>query len=550
MFRVLPTIRIGALVLAAALSSGAPAADPVVEGRIADLVSGRAGAPLRDVAPLRDPSWLAQVYAPAAPGPIWFTNGGTPPAVAAALRELRGAARHGLDAAPYDTAALRQAVAAASAADATPEAVARADVALTSAVLQFLSDLRFGRVRPQEVEPHFRVEAKHAGFVTALRSAVAHDRLATLVAATEPALALYGRLVLLLAHYRGLAAQASIVLPGLPPLTTKIVAGDRYAGSGLLHDLLVRLGDLPADGARPEGDRYDADLAAGVRRFQSRHGLDADGVLGKQTLAALNVPLATRVAQIELSLERLRWLPELAAGPAIVVNIPSFRLWAFGDAADTQTATLSMPVIVGQAVRNETPVFVGMMRAVEFSPYWNVPRNILHNELLPRLARDPGHLQREDMELVSTRGGDAVRTVGAEGLAALRKGDLRLRQRPGTKNALGGVKFVLPNTMEIYVHGTPARQLFGQTRRDFSHGCIRVRDPEALAAFVLQGLPEWTPATIATAMGSGKNRTVALPRSIPVIVFYTTALVDRAGPALFLPDVYGHDTKLAAVLRN
>jgi murein L,D-transpeptidase YcbB/YkuD len=468
----------------------------------------------------------------------------------AALRELQGAAQHGLVADDYDTAALRQAVAAASAAGASPDVVARADVALTSAVLRFLADLRFGRVRPQEVEPHFRAQAKDAGFVTALRSAVAYDRLGALVAATEPAFALYGRLVLLLAHYRGLAAQPPIVLPGLPPLTTKIVAGDRYAGVEALHDLLVRLGDLRSDAARPAGDRYDADLAAAVGRFQSRHGLDAAGVLGKQTLVALNVPLATRVTQIELSLERLRWLPELAAGPVIAINVPSFHLWAFRDAADTQTATLSMPVIVGQAVRNQTPIFIGEMRAVEFSPYWNVPRNILHNELLPRLARDPGYLQREDMELVSTRGGAAARTVDAESLAGLRQGDLRLRQRPGTKNALGDVKFVLPNTMEIYLHGTPARQLFERTRRDFSHGCIRVRDPEALAAFVLQGLPEWTPATIAAAMGSGQNRTVALPRAIPVIVFYTTAIVDRAGRALFLPDVYGHDTKLAAALRS
>jgi murein L,D-transpeptidase YcbB/YkuD len=257
------------------------------------------------------------------------------------------------------------------------------------------------------------------------------------------------------------------------------------------------------------------------------------------------------VTQIELALERMRWLPESGAGRAMAINVPSFQLWAFADARDTGTATLSMPVIVGRAVRHETPVFIGEMRAVEFSPYWNVPRNILRNETLPRLAQDPGYLQREDMELVSTRGDGRVLTrIDAAGLEALRAGELRVRQRPGPKNALGGVKFVLPNTMEVYLHATPARELFERTRRDFSHGCIRVRDPAALAAFVLQGKPEWTAEAIEAAMASGRNRTVPLDAAIPVVVFYTTAIVDSAGRAIFLPDVYGHDRRLLEALRN
>ena len=191
------------------------------------------------------------------------------------------------------------------------------------------------------------------------------------------------------------------------------------------------------------------------------------------------------------------------------------------------------------------------MRAVEFSPYWNVPLAILKDELLPRLARDPGYLQREGMELVPMRGnGAAIASIDAEGLAALRDGTMRLRQRPGPRNALGGVKFVLPNTMEIYLHGTPEGQLFERMRRDFSHGCIRVREPATLAAFVLQGLPEWTPEAIEAAMTSGQNRWVRLPAPVPVIVFYTTAIVDGSGRALFMADVYGHDRKLLEALRR
>ena len=298
-------------------------------------------------------------------------------------------------------------------------------------------------------------------------------------------------------------------------------------------------------------DRYTGTIAAGVARFQARHGLTEDGVLGAQTIAALGVPLAARVTQIELALERMRWLPAFDGGRAIAINVPSFQLWAFADARDTGRATLSMPVIVGKAVQHETPIFIGEMRAVEFSPYWNVPRNILRHETLPRLARDPGYLQREDMELVGTRGDGRVLTqVDAASLEALRAGELRVRQRPGAKNALGEVKFVLPNTMEIYLHGTPARELFERTRRDFSHGCIRVRDPAALAAFVLQEKAEWSAEAIAAAMASGRNRTVPLDAPIPVVVFYTTAIVDAAGRALFLPDVYGHDRRLLEALRN
>jgi murein L,D-transpeptidase YcbB/YkuD len=210
-----------------------------------------------------------------------------------------------------------------------------------------------------------------------------------------------------------------------------------------------------------------------------------------------------------------------------------------------------MPVIVGRAMRGETPMFIGEMRYVEFSPYWNVPPSILRNELLPQLTRDPSLLQREDMEFVSTRGGGSARaTLDEAALAGLRSGELRLRQRPGPKNALGGVKFVLPNTMDVYLHGTPAQALFERTRRDFSHGCIRVREPAALAGFVLRGQPEWTPAQIDAAMVSGTNRIVKLAAPIPVVVFYTTAIVDTRGHALFLPDVYGHDRKLANALRT
>lgn len=351
----------------------------------------------------------------------------------------------------------------------------------------------------------------------------------------------YTKLNELLARYRVLASQPWPALPPLEP-RRKVEAGDRYAGASILREKLEKLGDLPPSGAKDAGDQYTTDLAEAVRRFQFRHGLSVDGVIGRQTLAALNEPLVTRLDQIGLAMERIASLPEFPPGPLIVVNIPSFQLTAFADSRDTGRPALSMPVVIGNALRSRTPVFIADMKYVEFGPYWNVPASILTKEILPRLAKDPSYLEREQMEILSTRGAGTL-PGDAAGIEALRSGAARLRQRPGPENAVGGVKFGLPNNMDIYLHATPATELFERPRRDFSHGCIRVRDPFALARFVLTGRPEWTDEAIERAMNEYVNRTVRLPVSIPVVVFYTTAIVDGEGRARFLPDIYGHDRK-------
>jgi murein L,D-transpeptidase YcbB/YkuD len=525
--------------------------DPALDARIAALVAAGATPSPAPLARRVDRVWLERVYSSAGAGPVWFTVDGPRPAVAGALRELRAAADRGLAPEDYDVEALERQVEAAKGTASDPDALARADVALSAVALQFLADLRFGRAPPQRVEPHYRAPEKDAAFVAELRDAVARDRVAALIAAAEPRFPQYARLKRVLLEYRLLARQPASILPPLASPRSKVVTGDAYAGTAALRAQLVRLGDLAADSAGPADGRLWETLADGLRRFQERHGLQPDGILGHETLAALNEPIAARVGQIVLSLERMRWLPDLAAGPLIAINIPSFRLWAFTATPEGRDAALSMPVVVGRAMRTETPVFIGEMRYVEFSPYWNVPPNILRNELLPRLATDPSYLDRENMEIVSVRGDGSAHAADVDAaISALRSGEARLRQRPGTKNALGGVKFVLPNTMDVYLHATPERQLFDRARRDFSHGCIRVREPEALAAFVLRGRPEWTAAAIEAAMTSGVNRSVALATPIPVIVFYTTAVVDGEGRPHFLRDVYGHDRKLLAALRG
>jgi murein L,D-transpeptidase YcbB/YkuD len=500
--------------------------------------------PAAHASPQRLEGWLAQVYA--SPEPVWFTPAGPRPSVMAALALLRNAGAQGLVPDDDALASVEEAVRRATLL-AEPRAVAAADAALTTAVLKLLADLRFGQVAPQAVEPHYRVPPKEATFVTKLRAAAAGDALAALVADTQPRYAAYGRLVAALAQYRRLA-DATPAWPLLDVPAGKVGVGDAFANAALLRERLVVLGDLDA-GASGEEGRYTRTLADAVTRFQARHGLASDGVPGRDTIAALNVPPAARVAQIVLSLERMRWLPDPTPGPLIAINIPAFQLWAIRDATATAPAALSMPVIVGRAMRHETPVFLGEMRRVEFNPHWNVPSTILRAEYLARLARDPALLAREEMELVPARGGgEPLTAVDEATLKGLRDGSLRLRQRPGPKNALGGVKFVLPNTMDIYLHGTPARTLFERTRRDFSHGCIRVRDPAELAHFVLGDRPAWTRDAIDAAMAPGAPRAVALAAPIPVLVFYTTATVDRTGRVHFLADVYGHDAKLADAL--
>jgi len=287
-----------------------------------------------------------------------------------------------------------------------------------------------------------------------------------------------------------------------------------------------------------------------VKNFQIRHGLNADGVLGTSTQAALRVPLTWRVRQIELALERLRWLPHLGAERFVAVNIPMFHLWAWDSIPTNGAPLFGMDVIVGRSLDTQTPVFVEEMRYIIFRPYWNVPSSIVKHELLPALERDPDGLAQRDMELVAG-GGDDARPVQLTGdtLAQLREGRLRLRQRPGPKNSLGLVKFVFPNDENVYLHGTSAPQLFHQTRRDLSHGCVRVEDPVALAAWALQGQDEWTPDRIRTAMNATQSRRVNLARPIQVILFYLTAVVmPEDGTVRFAEDVYHHDTRLDKAL--
>ena len=421
------------------------------------------------------------------------------------------------------------------------------DARLSAAALHFIADLHFGRVSPEAAG--FKLEQAPEPFdlAQALRSIAQASDVDGAVSAVEPTFYHYKRLKEALGLYRKLAQEHEHELAPLPPIKTSVKPGEAYAGAAALRRRLELLGDL-ARREEPAADdtSFDADLSAGVRSFQARHGLNADGVLGKGTLAALNVPLAQRIRQLALTLERCRWLVPFKT-PPIIVNIPQFQLFAFRTTEDLAADILQMPVIVGRTyAHSQTPVFEGNMRYVVLRPYWDVPYSITKREMLPKIQADPNYLARQRLELVNGQGDNSpVVAPTPENLQLLAAGKLRLRQQPGEDNALGLAKFMFPNSYNVYLHSTPAQQLFNETVRAFSHGCIRVADPLSLATLVLKDAPgDWTREKIQAAMNGTSMQRINLPQPINVLILYATALATEGGPVLFFEDLYGYDRKL------
>ena len=479
---------------------------------------------------------------------LWFDAGRLKAEAIQAISILASARDEGLEPGDYDATLMAERVRQALDGQVLgPSGQAQLDSALTTALQRYLADRQSGRVDPRQIHAQFDVTRRApADTLSFLHEAVTAHRLIDAVRDAEPRLPMYAALRQALFQYRALADHPAwqVAMPLLPG--RKVVGGQPYTGLPLLARRLEALGDLPAGSTVP--DRLEGALAQALRSFQERHGLAADGVLGPSTFQQLAVTPAGRARQIELGMERLRWTPLLQGPRMIVVNVPEFVLRAY-EVRDTQVhVKLTMKVIVGKALDTRTPLFDEAMRFIEFSPYWNVPPSIARNELVPRLRRDPAHFQTEGFEFV-TASGEVVPTLAAAHLDAVLAGSWRIRQRPGPQNALGDIKFVFPNADNIYLHHTPAPQLFQRERRDFSHGCIRVEAPVALARFVLQDEPQWTEERIREAMEGGVSSTLKLKQPIPVLIAYSTVIAKR-GRIFFYPDLYGHDRLLDRALRQ
>jgi murein L,D-transpeptidase YcbB/YkuD len=316
--------------------------------------------------------------------------------------------------------------------------------------------------------------------------------------------------------------------------------------------LLMALGDAaPAPPDAPAPQALSPALVEALKHFQTRHGEKPDGVLGAATFNQLTRPLERRVRQIALTMERWRWMPtELVTAP-IIVNIPQFRLFAFESTADSEARIRQMDVIVGKSFDStQTPVFAADMTYLVFRPYWEVPFSIARKEIVPAARKDPADIERRQMEIVRGFGDSAtVMPNTPENVELVAKGTLRLRQRPGPNNSLGLVKFMMPNAYNVYLHSTPAQSLFAQSRRDFSHGCVRVSDPVGLAEYVLRDSPQWTREKIQAAMHGDKPLTVVLKNRIRVFIVYGTALAREQGDILFFDDIYRHDERLEKALQ-
>lgn len=282
---------------------------------------------------------------------------------------------------------------------------------------------------------------------------------------------------------------------------------------------------LAASGDMPAGDTsqlFTDTLEMGVKMFQQRHGYTPDGVVTATLIKDMNVPVDTRIKQILINMDRMRWMPNKPSGNLILVNIPEFVLHVM----DGTKKVFDMNVVVGKEGHN-TVIFTGDLNQVIFSPYWNVPVSIVKSEILPAMERNPAYLASQNMEITGEEGGYPV-----------------VRQLPGPKNSLGKVKFLFPNSFNIYFHDTPAKSLFDKDKRAYSHGCIRLAEPQKMAEYLLRNNSEWTPEKIQDAMNSGKEKYVKLDKPVPVFISYNTAWVDERGLLNFRDDIYNHDEDL------
>jgi murein L,D-transpeptidase YcbB/YkuD len=475
--------------------------------------------------------------------PMWVREEQPTPQALAVISALEDSQKKGLIPEDYDASQWPARVIALKAGSATADTVAQFDAALTIGAMRYLSNLRIGRLNPKPLAFDIDLDQKHYDLPQfLLQKVLAASNVPEVLSEVEPQYLGYQRTEAALQAYLNLAAQDHSEPLPIPQRTLK--SGDSCLGAAKLGQRLRLLGDLPQDAVpNPHATTYSGPLVVGVRHFQARHGLTSDGKLDKETLRQLNMPLSVRVIQLEDSLERWRWLPSDYPRLPVAVNIPGFRLRVF---SDDHTIALRMNVVVGQAFQHQTPVFAKEMKYIVFRPYWNLPLDIVRAEIVPKLRKNPSYLARKGFE-ATEQDGRVVggRTVSAAMLAEIQSGKLLVRQKPGPSNALGLVKFMFPNEFEVYLHSTPTPQLFNRSRRDFSHGCIRVEKPAELAAWLLRDQPKWTLDKIKAAMQSGPdNQQVNLTTQVPVVIVYLTAIVEENGEVYFYDDIYGYDASL------
>jgi len=398
-------------------------------------------------------------------------------------------------------------------------AIIQLELKLTELFYEYAHYAYGGRIDPWELQWH--IPRKKIDALALLDSIIAHE--GKNLEDLEPLNASYKLLKKELLHYYDIERKGGWIPLLMERKRYRLKDSSRFVVQ--IKQRLFITGDYAS---ADTSNLFNKQLADAVKSAQERFGLKADGIIRNSLVQELNVPVEKRIEQMLINLERMRWLPKEQPGNRIVANIPEFKLHVFENGAQV----FDMNIIVGQAGR-KTVVFTGHLQYIVFSPFWNVPRSIVRNEILPAMNRDPYYLRNNNMEQISYSNGLPV-----------------IRQKPGRGNALGRVKFLFPNSYSIYFHDTPAKSLFKKRKRAFSHGCVRLARPEKLAKYLLREDSEWTSEKINKAMYAGKEKWIKLKDPVPVALFYFTSWIDNRGLLNFRDDIYGHDKKMADRLFN
>jgi murein L,D-transpeptidase YcbB/YkuD len=512
--------------------------DKAVTEAIRSAVTGAAPASFRGT------RWklVQQVYRDHEYRPIWTAGEKLNGEARDLLETLCHAEREGLRASDYDLSGLRAELTRLhDEKDPAPQAIAALDLRLTQRFLDYGADLLAGRLDPQAVDNGWYIRSRRAAIDTLLRASLQSDDFDDMIEPLRPRQREYKDMVKELEHYREIAEKG-----GWPtvPGGTRLARGSDGAAVLALRKRLDATDDLRRAGGKSV---FDDDVAAAVARFQERHGIPVDSAAGPSTIRALNVPVEARIRQLELNLERYRWLPSDFGKRYILVNIPDYRLYAY----DKGKEALTMRVIVGDEYGSATPVFADSMTYLVFRPQWDMPRRILVDEVIPKVRKDIYYLARHGYEVVDPERNEVITDPSAIDWSDLDTNEIhfRVRQKAGTGNALGNVKFMFPNQFSVYLHDTPADHLFDLSKRTLSHGCVRVEDPVKLAGYVLARQDDWSEGKIREAIAPPKageavtSITVDLEQPVPVYLVYLTAFM-RDGVLHFRDDPYGKDSRV------
>ena len=472
--------------------------------------------------------------------PAWISDGRPAHASRDLLEALKGAEAEGLRSSDYHLRLITSGLNQNQTSQGTQAAV-DLEFLMTDAFLLYASHCLAGRLNPETIDSEWHARRREANLAGVLQNALTQQSIGESFAALLPPQQGYARLRAALSRYRSIASAGG--WPQVPDGRT-MRRGDTDARVAGLRDRLHVTGDL----AEVDQDDlvFDDEVEAAVRRFQARHGLEADGLVGAATLAALNVSAQARVQQIIVNLERWRWLPQELGQRHVLVNVADFHL----QAVEAGATVRDMRVVVGRDYRR-TPVFSDMITYLVFNPSWDVPLKIAVHDLLPQFKKDPDYANRMGFKILQGQGAEQREIDPASvDWSRIRPGHFpyRLRQAPGPKNALGAVKFMFPNKFNVYLHDTPARELFAKAERAFSSGCIRLERPIDLAEWLLEGQAGWDLAGMTQALDSRREQTVRLSRPTPVHLLYWTAWVDESGAVRFRRDVYDRDRRIADAL--